>query len=396
MNATDGQAAATPGVVPVLSALHGSTNMHQALFAHGWKIGQDGLPCNQGELAYTLLTFGYVFLRVLRTLGLVLNGSDEEAFLHTWKVVAHVLGIKRELMPSKLDEAKAMFNEMQAQGLADNTLPDDTDPRPKLGQALMKTMEDVIPWRIVKPFPTLFTRYLCGAVTAKVIGIDGRVSWFSQMLFATLMSTIRVIDATVRLVFSEFSISRFISGVIGSQYVWTNNFGVEHHMSGISSAMAIGGTILFLEESLREQGKGPWFPRIMKGGALLALLLGLAYSSDLIDARALSIIITVFGPMPSPICMPRFIERVRRGEAVGIHLLLAWTAYMIAVIVITAVIRGYAPVNFWTLHSFQFGATFDMLAVMYVLTLRTPAWSATSCARSPTLTRSPACPTGAV
>ena len=160
---------------------------------------------------------------------------------------------------------------------------------------------------------------------------------------------------------------------VGSQYVWTNNFWIEQHMSGISSAMAVGGTFLFLEESLREQGKGPWFPRIMKGGAVLALILGLTYSFDLIDTRVLSIIITVFGPMPSLICMPRFIERVRRGEAVGIYLLLAWTAYMFAVIVITAVIRGYAPVNFWTLHSFQFGATFDMLAFMYVLTLRTKA-----------------------
>ena len=217
MNATDGQDAATLGVVPVLSALLGSTNMHQALFAHGWKTGQDGLPCNQDELAYTLLTFGYVFLRALRTLGLGLKAPDEEAFLHAWNVMAYVLGIKRELMPNTFDEAKAMFNEMQARGLADTTLPDGTDPRPKLGQALMNTMEDVIPWRIVKPFPTLFTRYLCGAVTANAIGIDGRVSWISQMLFAIVMGTIRVIDATVRLVFSEFSISRFISRVVGYQ-----------------------------------------------------------------------------------------------------------------------------------------------------------------------------------
>ncbi len=160
---------------------------------------------------------------------------------------------------------------------------------------------------------------------------------------------------------------------VGSQYVWTNNLWIEQHMSGISSSMAIGGTFLFLEESLRAQGKGPWFPRIMKGGAIFALLLGLAYTFDLIDTRVLGIIVTVMGPMPSLICMPRFIERVRRGEAVGIYLLLAWTGYMIAVIVITGVIRGYAPVNFWTLHSFQFGATFDMLAFMYVLTLRTKA-----------------------
>ena len=217
MSKTDGQDVATLGVVPTLGVLSGSTNMHQALFAHGWKTGQDGLPCNQEELAYTLLTFGYVFLRGLRTLGLGLKAPDEDAFLHAWNVMAHVLGIKRELMPKTFDEAKTMFNDMQARGLADTTLPDGTDPRPKLGRALMKTMEDVIPWRIVKPFPTLFTRHLCGAVTAKAIGIDGRVSWFSRMLFALLMGTVRVIDATVRQVFPDFSISRFISRVVGYQ-----------------------------------------------------------------------------------------------------------------------------------------------------------------------------------
>ena len=217
MSKTDTQDVAKIGVVPMLAALSGSTNMHQALFAHGWKTGQDGLPCNQEELAYTLLTFGYVFLRGLRTLGLGLKAPDEDAFLHAWNVMAHVLGIKRELMPQTFDEAKTMFNEMQASGLADTTLPDGTDPRPKLGQALMKTMEEVISWRIFKPFPTLFTRHLCGAVTAKAIGIDGRVSWFSRMLFTLLMGTIRVLDATVRLVFPEFSISRFISRVVGYQ-----------------------------------------------------------------------------------------------------------------------------------------------------------------------------------
>ena len=217
MEKTEAQDVATLGVVPVLAALSGSTNMHQALFAHGWKAGQDGLPCNQEELAYTLLTFGYVFLRGLRTLGLGLKAPDENAFLHAWNVMAHVLGIKRALMPQTFAEAKIMFTEMQARGLADTTMPDGTDPRPKLGQALMKTMEEVIPWRIVKPFPTLFTRHLCGAVTAKAIGIDARVSWFSRMLFAILMGTVRAIDATVRLVFPEFSISRFISRVVGYQ-----------------------------------------------------------------------------------------------------------------------------------------------------------------------------------
>ncbi len=210
---------AAMGVIAPLAALQGSKNMHQALFAHGWKTGQDGLPCNQEELAYTLLTFSYVFLRALRTLGLGLKPADEEAYLHAWNVMAHVLGVRDELMPQSMADAETMFKQMQARGRADTTMPDGIDARPGLGRALMKSMEDVIPWRIVKPFPALFTRYLCGNVVATEIGIDGRVSWFSRLLFAITMGVVRAIDATIRLVVPEFSISRFITRVVGYQFM---------------------------------------------------------------------------------------------------------------------------------------------------------------------------------
>ncbi|MEB0178442.1 oxygenase MpaB family protein, partial [Undibacterium sp. CCC3.4] len=75
-------------------------------------LGEDGLPCNQEELAYTLLTFGYVFLRSLRTLGLGLAQEDELAYLHTWNVVGHILGIRRELMAETMEQAEALFNQM--------------------------------------------------------------------------------------------------------------------------------------------------------------------------------------------------------------------------------------------------------------------------------------------
>lgn len=218
-DSASGDDVAAMGVVPVLASLAGVRNMHQALFAHGWKTGQDGLPCNQEELAYTLLTFSYVFLRGLRTLGLGLKPADEDAYLHAWNVMAHVLGVRRELMPQSMTEAERMFSEMQARGRDDTTMPGGSDPRPGLGRALMKSMEDVIPWRIVKPFPVLLTRYLCGSVVAKEIGIDGRVSLFSRVLFAIIMSVVRVIDWTVRLFLPEFSISRFITRVVGYQFM---------------------------------------------------------------------------------------------------------------------------------------------------------------------------------
>lgn len=202
-------------IIPPLAAAN-SQDMQQALFAHGWKIGEDGLPCNQEELAYTLLTFGYIFLRSMRTLGLGLSQPDEEAYLHTWNVVGHILGIRRELMADTMAETEVLFAQMQKRGRANPYTP---DPRPALGAALMNTMEKVIPLRILKPFPALLTRHLCGAMNANDIGVSGRVSLVSRLLFALLMLIVRVIDGTVRLLFPEFSITRLITRILGYHFM---------------------------------------------------------------------------------------------------------------------------------------------------------------------------------
>lgn len=190
-------------------------NMHQALFEHGWHTCRDGLPCNQEELAYTLLTFGYVFLRSMRKLGLGLGAKDEEAYLHTWNVMGHILGIERELMPDTMAQAATMFATFQARGRAEPYTP---DSRPALGRDLMKTMEDVIPLRVLKPFPVLLTRYLCGGTTAKDIGIDGRVSFISRFLFAFCMFVALGIDGVVRVFIPGFSMCRLLTRVVGYQF----------------------------------------------------------------------------------------------------------------------------------------------------------------------------------
>ncbi len=162
---------------------------------------------------------------------------------------------------------------------------------------------------------------------------------------------------------------------VGAQYVWRDFFWIERHIAGISSMMAIAGTFLFLEEALREDDrtntKRSWFELTMKGGAALAGVIAALHALDVISLRTISAIVTVMGPLASTVATPKMIQQARRGNPVGWYLLFAFTAYMISVVIITAVIRGKMPVNFWTLHSFQFGATLDMLAFLYVLTLRT-------------------------
>ncbi len=203
------------GVLAPLPVEGASGSMYQALFAHGWKLGEDGLPCNQEELAYTLLTFGYVFLRGLRKLGVGLSGSDEEAYLHAWNVMGHVLGITRELMPDTMAQAASLFAQTQSRARTDKAHED--DPRPALARALIDCMKHVIPVRACKPFPLLMTRYLCGATATKDLRLNEQVGWFSRALFAAGMGTTRLIDTLVRLALPEFSIARLMTRVIGYQ-----------------------------------------------------------------------------------------------------------------------------------------------------------------------------------
>ncbi len=194
----------------------GRQMMFQMLYARGWDVASDGVPCSQEELAYTLLTFGYVFLRSLRRLGIGLSKAEEEAYLHTWNVVGHVLGIERSLMVETMGEGKALMAQMQARGRAKPITP---DPRPALGQALMQTMEKALPWNIVKPFPQLMTRYLCGRATAGDLGLTRPVPWLSALLFWLVLLLARAIDVVARLVLRRFSIVRALTRILGYHFM---------------------------------------------------------------------------------------------------------------------------------------------------------------------------------
>lgn len=204
------------GKLGALPGLPSRPTMYQALFARGWDLANDGLPCNQEELAYTLLTFGYVFLRSMRRLGIGLAQHDEEAYLHAWNVVGHVLGIERGLMVETMDQGRELMARMQARGRAEPVTP---DPRPGLGQALMATMANSIPWDIAKPFPQLMTRFLCGKATAGDLGLTQPVPWSSALLFWGVLLVARVIDRVLRLVLPRFSIVRTLTRILGYHFM---------------------------------------------------------------------------------------------------------------------------------------------------------------------------------
>lgn len=198
---------------PLLANSH---HMFHALYAHGWDVPQRGLPCDQSELAYTLLTFNFIYLRSLRKLGLPLSAEDETAFLHCWNVMGHVLGIERELMRDTYDEAEALFTQLQTEGKEQIESP---DPRPALGRALMQCMEQEIPLSVLKGIPRLMTCHLCTEKTAALIGVNNRAGMISSFVFWLFIIVTRAVDDIVRLILPQFSLSRLVTRLMGQHFL---------------------------------------------------------------------------------------------------------------------------------------------------------------------------------
>ena len=188
------------------------TGMQQAMMTHGWDVTAGGLPCNQVDLAYTLLTFSYIFLKGMRTMGLGLQREDEEAYLHTWNVMGHVLGVRPELMAHTMDEATTLFETMQAWGRAHPASP---DARPALGRALMGVMARTIRVPFVRRIPVPMTQWLIGSQASRDTGVNLHVPLLTRLLFVAGRFVTGSVDGMVRLVVPGFSLSRMLCRVIG-------------------------------------------------------------------------------------------------------------------------------------------------------------------------------------
>jgi diguanylate cyclase (GGDEF)-like protein len=203
---------------------------------------------------------------------------------------------------------------------------------------------------------------------------------YSLGRFFTLRETLSLKYALLAAGSILFSLFQF---GIGAQYLWRDWMWLEQHAGGLFSLMALCGSFLFIEHALtrpvsgrsaaRVQTRytGPGFSRLMHAGAALVAMLALAYALGLFGGGTVTAIVSVLGPLPALLGLPGALARARQRDPVGWGFLLAWAIYALATATLIGVINGRLPVNFWTLHSFEFGATIDMLFYLRVLSFST-------------------------
>jgi hypothetical protein len=130
----------------------------------GWSA-QSGLPVNQEDLAGTLMSFSWVSLNGLQKLGITLPAADQEAYLHCWRIVGYLLGIRDEVLPKDIAAAEELSLTIARRQFG---------PCPE-GQLMTKALVDmlgnVVPGDLFRHVPPLLIRYFLGAQWAGWLGI---------------------------------------------------------------------------------------------------------------------------------------------------------------------------------------------------------------------------------
>jgi hypothetical protein len=127
-----------------------------------------GQPINQVELAGTLLAFSAVALEGLRKLGLHIPAEDREAYLHTWKAIGTVLGIRAELLPGDIREAGSLWRRIVATQFT--TSPEGRE----LARDHLAFLEDLLPGDLLDGFPPTLMYFLMGRKLARrQLGLPG-------------------------------------------------------------------------------------------------------------------------------------------------------------------------------------------------------------------------------
>jgi len=137
----------------------------QILESGQWKADFD-MPINQEDMAGTLMAFSWVVLDGLEKMGFPLDSSSKNGYLHCWKVIGHILGVREDLMPADIDEAAGLALAIQ-RGQAG-----DCPEGRMMTAALMGMMREHIPLPCFRNFPETLTRYLLGDAWADLLGIQ--------------------------------------------------------------------------------------------------------------------------------------------------------------------------------------------------------------------------------
>ncbi len=136
-----------------------------------------GTPINQEDLLETLLTFTEIVFEVFDRTGIVYTEDDANAYLHTWSLIGHYLGIRADLLPLVRSQTSVLMPIVRRRQFG----PSDS------GVALMAALLEQ-GTRLAPPglrgLPAATVRYYVGDATADLLQVP-KADW-TKNLFGPL------------------------------------------------------------------------------------------------------------------------------------------------------------------------------------------------------------------
>jgi hypothetical protein len=138
----------------------------------GW-----GTPINQEDLLETLLTFTEIVFEVFDRTGIVYTEDDANAYLHTWSLIGHTLGIRDDLLPLTRAETSALMPIVRRRQFGPS------ESGTALMAALLEQGDRLAPPGL-RGLPAATVRYYVGDATADLLQVP-QADW-TKYLFGPL------------------------------------------------------------------------------------------------------------------------------------------------------------------------------------------------------------------
>ena len=154
----------------------------------------DDTPINQEDLAGTLLAFSYVVAEPMKRLGVTVPAADAEAYLHTWNVIGHLLGLDDDMLVRDLDDATDLVTAIRDRHFAPSV------EGAYMTKKLIELLDDMTPGGMFDRFIPQLVRHLVGDEVADMIRVpkfNGRIGWAEHIVGGLVGSVIGGVDDLV-------------------------------------------------------------------------------------------------------------------------------------------------------------------------------------------------------
>lgn len=167
--------------------IHSMVRYHLA--KQGWDDERYGIPINQEDMSGTILTFGVAALLGLERLGVALNRDEQDAIVHFWAIVGHVIGVDEALNPRTYREGKELYLtilDSQAQDAEDGRI---------LARALANFIKEAVGMDLLPSFQDQLMRFLIDNDRySDLLGIRAPENRVEQMAFDAAVDSLRLMN----------------------------------------------------------------------------------------------------------------------------------------------------------------------------------------------------------